>query len=188
MHSQCHIVDATGFQAVWDAAGRDSDRLNRTNEALALVIQAWSARFSDHAAVLGPEAPSLAQLKQLPPGQSLCTWGDRRQAFAAAMCERALNAIDQKGIMRRPSTSSATALVLLEFLLSFNDSKRTAHTAGRHLMAGAVEAVRSMADGVMDDPAESSQVPDRATGGTLFWVLLTRDAVSAALAGRAPAL
>lgn len=187
VHQQCHIVDAPTFQRVWDAAGRDSDRLNPTNECLALVIMAWSARFSDHAAILGQGAPSLADVKGTRRGKSLCGWGDRRQAFAQAMTERAMQAVDQKGILRRASVASATALVLLEFLLSWDDVTRS-NQVGRHLMSGAVEHYRSLAEGIRDDPTEESALPDRATGGTLFWVMMSRDAVSAALGGRAPSL
>lgn len=104
------------------------------------------------------------------------------------MADRALQAIDHHGIMRRPTVAGATALLLLEFLITWEDVKRDKSPPARHLMSGAAELYRSLVDGITDDPSENQPVPDRATGGTLYWVLMSRDAVSSALGARSPCL
>lgn len=79
VHEQCHLVDAEPFLKAWDAAGRDTDMLSPSYDCLALVIQAWSARFSDHHTILGPGAPQLVELTRGKSQDSLCGWGDKRQ-------------------------------------------------------------------------------------------------------------
>lgn len=55
-------------------------------------------------------------------------------------------------------------------------------------MTAAAEHLRSRNDGVSDDPTEVLSSQDRMSGGTLFWVVYTRDALSSAFGGRATAL
>lgn len=55
-------------------------------------------------------------------------------------------------------------------------------------MAAAVEHLRAVNDGLSDDPTEEISVQDRASGGTLFWMAYTRDALSSAFGGRATCL
>lgn len=55
-------------------------------------------------------------------------------------------------------------------------------------MTAAVEHLRSRNDGLSDDPTEEFGPEMRMSGGTLFWVVYTRDALSSAFGGRAVAL
>ena len=55
-------------------------------------------------------------------------------------------------------------------------------------MTAAVEHLRSRNDGHSDDPTEEFGPEMRMSGGTLFWVVYTRDALSSAFGGRATAL
>jgi hypothetical protein len=118
---QCHVVDWQAFSRNWDAAGRNSDRLSPPNECLALVIQAWGARFSDNPLVLGQQgAKTLPKLDDLREhvGRDFTEVGNRREKFARAMVDRALKKIDEKGALRKASAATCSALLLIEFLLT----------------------------------------------------------------------
>ncbi|GAA6042007.1 hypothetical protein JCM8097_009142 [Rhodosporidiobolus ruineniae] len=191
---QCPLVDEAMFMAAFEAAGRVTDNLGPANECLALVIQAWAARSSDHHLVAGPGAPSLSDLRApssspSAPGQQrdFTPVGNRRDEFARAMCDRALRAIDEKGLLRTSSTAACSALCLAEFLVTWDDLYRTS-TSGRYLLSAAVEHLRNLQLGVCDEPGEACMPPERASNGTLLWMVYTRDALTSLLAGRSCSL
>jgi hypothetical protein len=55
-------------------------------------------------------------------------------------------------------------------------------------MVAAVEHLRSINDGITDDPTEGPEIQDRISGGTLFWMTYTRDAISSAFGSRSTCL
>lgn len=64
----------------------------------------------------------------------------------------------------------------------------TLRMTGRHLMVAAVEHLRSLNDGITDDPTEPPGAQERTAGGTLFWMAYTRDALCSAFGGRSTCL
>lgn len=82
-----------------------------------IVMKACAARFSDHPEIVGPGAPKLAEVRQSP-GRDFSAYGIARESFARSMAERALRAVDKKGLLRRPSADSTASLLMLEFLVT----------------------------------------------------------------------
>ncbi|KAM0745958.1 hypothetical protein T439DRAFT_330158 [Meredithblackwellia eburnea MCA 4105] len=185
VHEQCAVVDLDHFQRNWDSAGHVAENMTPTGECVALVMQAWAARFSDHSAILGQSQPSLSDVSNSPPGTDFSQYGSLRDSFARAMEDRAMKALDQHGALRNPSGQCCAALTLIEFLVTWGDVYRN---HGRHFMNAAVEHLRSRSDGITDDPTEVISPEDKVSGGTLFWVVYARDALSSAFGGRATAL
>jgi len=99
------------------------------------------------------------------------------------MKERALRLVDDKGLLRLSSSVACSALTLLEFLVTFDDTSRV-KTRGRYLMVGACEHLRNLNEGQCDDLTEPVCVPERVSNGTLLWMVYTRDALVALLGGR----
>ncbi|GAA5910710.1 hypothetical protein JCM5296_006820 [Sporobolomyces johnsonii] len=178
---QCPLVDQELFEGAWTLAGRVSENLSPANECLAAVIQAWAARISDHPLIVG-QAPTLEDLRN-GQGRDFTLMGNRREEFARAMRERALRLVDQKGALRLSSAACCSALSLLEFLVTWDDATRTT-TCGRYLMVGAAEHLRALNEGQCDDASEQLVSPERASNGTLLWMVYTRDALAAMLGGR----
>lgn len=87
-------------------------------ECLALIVQAWAARFSDHPAIIGTNAPSLQDMRLSPVGTNFAAIGSSRDAFARAMADRAVQAVDEKGALRKASGQTCGGLLMLEFLLT----------------------------------------------------------------------
>ncbi|GAA5955819.1 hypothetical protein JCM21900_001724 [Sporobolomyces salmonicolor] len=178
---QCPLVDQELFEAAWTLAGRASENLSPANECLAAVIQAWAARISDNPLIVG-QAPTLEDLRNRR-WRDFTLMGNRREEFARAMRERALRLVDQKGALRLSSAACCSALTLLEFLVTWDDATRTT-TCGRYLMVGAAEHLRALNEGQCDDASEQLVSPERASNGTLLWMVYTRDALAAMLGGR----
>lgn len=126
--------------------------------------QAWGARFSDHPSLLGAFAPSTASIATSPI-TDLSEYGLRRSSFCASMTQRAFDAIDRRGIMRKPSVAGCTALVMLEFLDHWNDAKRT---RGGALLGAAVDHLRFL----HEHPSKETEETDvaKALSGALFWI------------------
>lgn len=114
---QCPLVDTTLFLQAWENAGRVTENLSPANECLALVIQAWAARLTDHPAAIGSGAPTLQDLRN-GAGRDFTAVGNRREEFARAAMERAMAAVDRRGALRMSSASCCAALTLLEFLIT----------------------------------------------------------------------
>lgn len=90
--------------------------MSPSGEGLALVLQALAARFSDNTAIVGDSAPKISDLRS--PGIDFSNFGIRREGFCRSMAVRALERLDENGILRKPSSTSAGALLMLEFLLT----------------------------------------------------------------------
>ncbi|KAI5480394.1 transcription factor [Pseudohyphozyma bogoriensis] len=181
MKLQCPVLEWDRFMKEWDASGRNPEAMSPVGECVALTCQAWGSRFSDHPSIVGSGAPQLVDLPKLRPGTDLTGYGQARDAFAKSMTERALQTIDAKGALRRASGQCSAVLILMEFLMTFNDVYRG---TGRHMMLSAVEHLRSRNDGMGEDPEDVISAQDRISGGTLFWTVLTRDAISATFGSR----
>lgn len=154
-------------------------------ERLSLAtLQAWGARFSDHPSLIGAFAPSPATIKDSP-ARDLSEYGQRRDGFARAMADRAFQAIDKRGILRKPSVAGCTALVMLEFLDHFGDASRA---RGGQLLAAAVEHLRYLNEHDSEDPEETGTEVSKSLSGALFWLTYTRDALSSAYGARATSL
>lgn len=94
-------------------------------------MQAWGAVFSDHPAILGVQAPTLAAVRQqhLPSDRArsapdYAAYGNARARFVHEMQTRALAAVDEIGAFRRPNGHLSVALLLLEYHLSCQCSGR----------------------------------------------------------------
>ncbi|GAA5923652.1 hypothetical protein JCM3775_000461 [Rhodotorula graminis] len=179
---QCPLVDTMLFLQAWENAGRVTENLSPANECLALVIQAWAARLTDHPAAIGNGAPSLQDLRN-GARRDFTAVGNRREEFARTAMERAMVAVDQRGALRLSSASCCAALTLLEFLITWGDAQR-AHTTGRYLLAAASEHLRNLQLDQCDDPTERPLRPEQASNGTLLWMLYTRDSLSSMFGGR----
>ncbi|KDE09035.1 hypothetical protein MVLG_00754 [Microbotryum lychnidis-dioicae p1A1 Lamole] len=181
---QMHVVDWPVFQQTWDNAGRNAAAMSPTNECLAVVIQAWAARFSDHPVVLGQEGaltlPTLNDIRHHN-GQDFTDVGNRREPFARAMLDRALQVCDERGALRKASAACCTALLLLEFLMVWDNSGRAPSSAGRSMMVNCAEHLRSINEPsyVSADPDEVVVPSELISGGTLLWTMYTRDALTA---------
>ncbi|TKA57694.1 hypothetical protein B0A53_00843 [Rhodotorula sp. CCFEE 5036] len=183
---QCPLVDEDYFLQSWQAAGRDSSNLTPALECLALAIQAWAARFTDHVSVIGSNGPTLAELRN-GVGQDFTRVGKLREGFAQGVLQRAIETVDRRAGLRTASTACCSALVLLEFLVTWDDVARKSN-AGRYLLSSACEHLRNLQLGECDDPTEPPVPPERASNGTLLWMVYTRDALGAMLGGRSCAL
>ncbi|GAA6054141.1 hypothetical protein JCM3770_003216 [Rhodotorula araucariae] len=179
---QCPLVDVSLFLPAWENAGRTLENLSPTNECMALVVQAWAARLTDHPAIIGSGAPTLQDLRN-GGGRDFTPVGNRREEFARAAMERALAAVDLRGALRLSSSVCCTALTLLEFLVTWSDAKRTS-TTGRYLLAAASEHLRNLQLDLCDDPTERLLRPEQASNGTLLWMVYTRDSLAAMFGGR----
>ncbi|BGP39142.1 hypothetical protein JCM10449v2_003080 [Rhodotorula kratochvilovae] len=179
---QCPLVDVSLFLPAWENAGRMLENLSPANECMALVIQAWAARLTDHPAVVGSGAPTLQELRS-GGGRDFTPVGNRREEFARAAMERAMAAVDQRGALRLASSVCCAALTLLEFLVTWSDAKRTS-TTGRYLLAAASEHLRNLQLDQCDDPTERPLRPEQASNGTLLWMVYTRDSLAAMFGGR----
>jgi len=165
----------------WNLAGQVAENLTPANECLAAVLQAWASRISDSPLIVGYGVPRLEEVRKT--GGDFTIVGNRREEFATAMKERALRLVDEKGLLRISSAASCSALTLLEFLVTFDDTSRV-KTRGRYLMVGACEHLRNLNQGQCDDITETLIPPEGISGGTLLWMVYTRDALVASLAGR----
>ncbi|GAA5987138.1 hypothetical protein JCM10908_001045 [Rhodotorula pacifica] len=183
---QCPLVDETYFMQAWQAAGRDSANLTPALECLALAMQAWAARFTDHVSVIGSNGPTLAELRN-GAGRDFTMIGKLREGFAKGVLQRAIETVDRRAGLRTASTACCSALVLLEFLVTWDDVARKSN-AGRYLLSSACEHLRNLQLGECDDPTEPPIPPERASNGTLLWMVYTRDALGAMLGGRSCAL
>ncbi|KAK4057930.1 hypothetical protein OIO90_001149 [Microbotryomycetes sp. JL221] len=180
---QCFVVDWDVFHSNWTDAGRMSARMSPTEQCLIFAMQAWAARFTDHPLVIGQDLanryPSLEHFKE----SDIRDWsevGNRRDAFARMMLDRALRKIDETGAFRKPSLASLTAFLLL-------GSRRDKTNPGRAMIMAVAEHLRAINDAatyVSDVPNEVVQPPERISGGTLLWTSYTRDALSAVTAGK----
>ncbi|GAA5994266.1 uncharacterized protein JCM10292_001966 [Rhodotorula paludigena] len=179
---QCPLVDTPQFIRAWEAAGRVVENLSPANEVLALVIQAWAARLTDHPHVVGQGAPSLQDLRG-GEGRDFTAVGNRRDEFARQALQRALDAVDRRGALRLASAAGCAALTLLEFLVDWSDADRRS-TCGRYLLLAASEHLRNLQLDLCDDPSEPLVRPEQVSNGTLLWVLYTRDAIAAMFSGR----
>ncbi|KAK4701905.1 hypothetical protein P7C70_g4322, partial [Phenoliferia sp. Uapishka_3] len=141
--------------------------------------------MSDHPGIIGTGAPAITDIQKMPLGSDLTSYGSARDSFARAMQDRAMKMLDHHGALRRPSGQCTAALILMEYLATWGDVYRN---EGRHLMTAAAEHLRSRNEGLSDDPTEDYSAETRISGGTIFWVLYTRDALSSAFGGRVPAL
>jgi hypothetical protein len=162
--------------------------LTPANECLAAVLQAWASKISDNPLIVGYGVPTLDEIRKDGEsagggGADYTLVGNRREDFAQAMKERALRLVDEKGLLRISSGAAASALTLLEFLVTFDDTSRV-KTRGRYLMVGACEHLRNLNNGHCDDMTEPLVTPERLSGGTLLWMVYTRDALVALIAGR----
>lgn len=180
-HQICPLVDQAQFEIAWNLAGHVAENLTPANECLAAVLQAWASKISDSPLIVGYGAPGLEDVRK--GGGDLTVIGNRREEFAQAMTERALRLVDEKGLLRISSAAACSALTLLEFLVTFDDTSRV-KTRGRYLMVGACEHLRNLSLGQCDDITESLVPPEQLSGGTLLWMVYTRDALVASLAGR----
>ncbi|GAA5963875.1 hypothetical protein JCM3765_004048 [Sporobolomyces pararoseus] len=180
-HQICPLVDQTQFEIAWNLAGQVTENLTPANECLAAVIQAWASKISDSPLIVGYGVPSLEDVRK--GGGDFSLIGNRREEFAQAMKERALRLVDEKGLLRISSAAACSALTLLEFLVTFDDTSRK-KTRGRYLMVGACEHLRNLSLGQCDDITESLVPPEQLAGGTLLWMVYTRDALVASIAGR----
>ncbi|KAM0788978.1 hypothetical protein ACM66B_003050 [Microbotryomycetes sp. NB124-2] len=185
---QCYVIDWDVFTRNWDEAGRQCERLSPTVQCLAYTVQAFAARFTDHPFVIGSDArlPTLAEI-QNGPLRDLTEAGNRREAFARMMFERAMRKADETGSWRKTSAASCTAFVLLGFMTTWCNSRRDTTNSGRFVLNTVAEHLRAMNDTatyVSDVPNEEHQVPERISGGTLLWTCYTRDALSAVTGGK----
>ncbi|GAA5861270.1 hypothetical protein JCM3774_002248 [Rhodotorula dairenensis] len=183
---QCPLVDEDYFLQAWQAAGCDASNLTPALECLALAIQAWAARFTDHVSVIGSNGPTLAELRN-GAGRDFTMIGKLREGFARGILQRAIETVDRRAGLRTASTACCSALVLLEFLVTWDDVARKSNT-GRYLLSSACEHLRNLQLGECDDPTEPPVPPERASNGTLLWMVYTRDALGAMLGGRSCAL
>ncbi|SCV70840.1 BQ2448_3602 [Microbotryum intermedium] len=187
--AQMHVVDWPVFQQTWDNAGRNAAAMSPTNEFLAVVIQAWAARFSDHPVVLGQKGaltlPTLNDVRHHS-GRDFTDVGNRREPFARAMLDRALKVCDERGALRKASAACCYALLLLEFLMVWDNSGRAPSSAGRSMMVNCAEHLRSMNEPsyVSADPDEVVVPTEQISGGTLLWMMYTRDALAALMQSR----
>lgn len=136
MHSQCPILDWDGFKKSWNAVGQSSEKMSPTGECVSMTIQvcdclisvcregsnagveqAWAARFSDNSLIIGTGAASLSDVYKQP-GRDFSDCGNARDNFARAMADRVLRMMDARGLLRRPSGAAASALIMLEFLMT----------------------------------------------------------------------
>ncbi|GAA5970594.1 hypothetical protein JCM11641_007363 [Rhodosporidiobolus odoratus] len=182
LHPQCPLVDQAMFMQAFDAAGRVAENMSPANECLALAIQAWASRFSDNMLIVGPGSPTLSDLRN-PCGYDFTMVGNRREQFAIAMRQRALEAVDRHGIWRLSSAASCSCLSLLEFLFDWDDPYRTSKVA-RYASTLAAEHLRQLQLRQCDDPGEQPVPPERLSNGTLLWMVYTRDAISSMMGGR----
>ncbi|GAA6064577.1 hypothetical protein JCM10212_006202 [Sporobolomyces blumeae] len=183
IHPVCPLVDHAIFDAAWNLAGRSMENLSPANECLAAVLQAWAARVSDNPLIVGYGAPSLDELRTAKLGNDFTIIGNRREEFASAMRDRALRLVDERGALRTASAASCSAMTLLEFLVTWDDTSRV-QTNGRYLMVAACEHLRCLNDGQCDDISEQIIPPEQLSNGTLLWMIYTRDALVALLGGR----
>ncbi|GAA5948812.1 hypothetical protein JCM10213_008691 [Rhodosporidiobolus nylandii] len=182
IHPQCPLVDQELFMQAFNAAGRDARNMGAGNECLALTLQAWAARFSDNLLITGAGSPTLSDLRD-PRGRDFTILGNRRNDFALAMRDRALRAVDERGILRQSSAAGVACLTLLEFLVTWDEPLRPNMT-GRYLLSAAAEHLRNLQNGYCDDPSEVCVPPERLSNGTLLWMGYTRDALSSMFSGR----
>ncbi|GAA5854506.1 hypothetical protein JCM8547_004868 [Rhodosporidiobolus lusitaniae] len=154
--------------------------LGPEDRAIALVMQAWGARFIDRREVTKSKAAVPSTLKNLlipTTNDTTSDIGEQRDDFALAMLDKALDAVDRAGLMRTVSRQNVTTLLVLESLLSWNDTRRQ---AGRTVLSAACEQIRIL----YDLPSERLSTDSDPS----FWTAWLRDSVSAALGGRLPHL
>ncbi|GAA6016164.1 hypothetical protein JCM10207_004468 [Rhodosporidiobolus poonsookiae] len=185
LHQQCPQVDKDLFMRAYEAADRRIENLGPGNECLAMAMQAWASRWSDHPLIIGGSAPTLEDLRK-PHGRDFSVLGNRRDEFVRAMQDRALRMVDQRGVLRTSSAAGTTCLSLLEMLLTFDQPHRLP-TTGSYLLSAALEHLRNLQLGICEEPGEQCMPPDRLSNGTLLWVVITRDGLSAMFGGRAGA-
>ncbi|BGP54961.1 hypothetical protein JCM8202v2_002549 [Rhodotorula sphaerocarpa] len=152
-----------------------------------LTPDAWAARFTDHVSFVGANGPTLAEVRNGAAGRDYSMIGNVRDSFARALLEKAVETVDRRAGLRTASAACCSALVLLEFLVTWDDVNRKSNT-GRYLLSSACEHLRNLQLGECDDPTEPLVPPERASNGTLLWMVYTRDALGAMLGGRSCSL
>ncbi|GAA5821968.1 hypothetical protein JCM11251_004802 [Rhodosporidiobolus azoricus] len=186
LHPQLPLLDLSAFFTAFRRAQHNISLLSIEDRAIASIMHAWGARFIDHPAVMGSHGkgapPSLKDLLQ-PATEEIAEAGMIRDKFATTLLEKAVQAVDEAALWRKPSKQNCAALLVLEVLVSWTDEKRQ---AGRPLLSAAVEHLRTLYDTSlsscpsMHDPSIESDPS--------FWCAWLRDAVSAAIGGRLPLL
>ncbi|GAA96232.1 uncharacterized protein L969DRAFT_43041 [Mixia osmundae IAM 14324] len=180
---QIPIISWNDFQAKYDEAGCDPQAMGPISAAVCCVLEAVTARISDSPAILGPNAPKMADLKNRR-GQSLSLWGKRREAFCDMMLNRAISACAEVEITRKPTSEAIAALILLEHLVDRGDHRQR---SGRYYFASAVELMRGAIDDADTVTAQSADYQS-IRGGRCWWGCFVRDAIGAAYSGRMPLL
>ncbi|GAA5906653.1 hypothetical protein JCM6882_008085 [Rhodosporidiobolus microsporus] len=184
-HPQLPLLDLQSFFTSLRRAHHDISLLSPEDRAVAAVMHAWAARFIDHPAIIGTgnraAPPSLRDLLR-PATEAVADAGVTRDRFARTLKERALQAVDEAGLMRKATKQNCAVLLVLEALVSWQDEKRQ---AGRPLLAAAIEHLRTLYDSSL---SSSSSHDPAVESDPSFWCAWLRDAVSAALGGRLPLL
>lgn len=172
--------------AEFDAAGSSLLGMDPTNQALYLGLAAMVARGSGLPALVGDNAPSLADVgmrRELRKDNTLCTFGHKRERLATHLMDAFITKIHESGVFATLTLRTAIVLTLAEMLIQvWRDADawtKTAAAEARSYSAAAAECVRSVgeayADGAPRDWGWYSTV----------WTLVIRDSLIGVTSGRA---
>lgn len=106
--------------AEFEAAGSSLLGMDPVNQALYLGLAAISARTANSAALVGQNAPSLSDVgtrKELRLDNSLCTYGQRREALATDLFNAFITRVNENGVFALATMRSAVTLTLAEMLI-----------------------------------------------------------------------
>ncbi|GAA6022118.1 hypothetical protein JCM10207_000768 [Rhodosporidiobolus poonsookiae] len=167
------------FQLTFDQAGRRIEQLSDANQVLCGALLALGARCSDHPALVGCDAPRLADLSEATRNDvDLRPYGKMRTLAVRELTAQALELADGKGVLTNASTEAVGSLMLLESLLPVTEggikqgaSYATAYKGHiRHILAGFAA-----------DPSTRTL-----NGSVMAWTAYVRDAMVSAHTGIAP--
>ncbi|GAA6029848.1 hypothetical protein JCM8097_001077 [Rhodosporidiobolus ruineniae] len=193
-HPQLPVIDLDALGQALYTAKYDVHALPPADRAVVAILAAWGSCFTDRPAVTGSRAQNPITLRDLldPAVQVPSETGRERSRFVAFMLNRALEAVDEAGLMRKPTRQNCAALLVLDTLVSWNDDRRE---AGRFYLITAIEQLRALYHPSRSFSSPSAlplippnEPPPSPTSDPSYWLLLLRDAISAALGSRDPHL
>ncbi|KAI5480504.1 Zn(2)-C7 fungal-type transcription factor [Pseudohyphozyma bogoriensis] len=177
------LVEDTKFRLNFELSGRRLDTLDDQSQVLCSVLMAAGARSSDHPLLIGGNGPKMSELGVAAKlGVDLREYGARREAACQTLLNRAIDLMDEKGILhlKKPKLESVAALLLLEPLIQQHD---TTHSEARPFVNIANGYARTLLEeGALTPNSGELKLRDSVLG----WTVFLRECHRSAHTGRAP--